>query len=130
MARLREAIGGAVLPARIASSAAAFQSVITSACARVPMRSAVDADHERSLKVFIGESLGPRSYPNRFGAVDLKLIALLPRLTRSNGERIARWVWVAHARRVRYPIMRASARDYTIPSRNIACLSASNSCVS
>ena len=43
------------------------------------MRSAVDADHERSLKVFIGESFGPRSYPNRFGAVDLNLIAFLPR---------------------------------------------------
>ena len=33
MARLREAIGGAVLPARIASSAALFQSVTTSALA-------------------------------------------------------------------------------------------------
>jgi hypothetical protein len=37
MARLREAIGGAVLPARMASSAALFQSVTTSALAGVPM---------------------------------------------------------------------------------------------
>src|SRR5437867_682795 len=37
MARLREAIGGEVLPARMASSAALFQSVTTSAFARVPM---------------------------------------------------------------------------------------------
>jgi hypothetical protein len=37
MARLREAIGGAVFPARIASKAALFQSVTTSALAGVPM---------------------------------------------------------------------------------------------
>src|SRR5438094_205241 len=53
MARLREAIGGAVPPARIASSAALFQSVTTSAWASVPIRSAVAADHEKSLEVFI-----------------------------------------------------------------------------
>src|SRR4029450_1313666 len=53
MARPREAIGGAVLPARIALSAALFQSVTTSAWARVPMRSAVEAEHEKSLEAFI-----------------------------------------------------------------------------
>src|SRR5512133_3534783 len=36
MARLREAIGGAVLPARIASRAALFESVTTSPVAGVP----------------------------------------------------------------------------------------------
>src|ERR671930_554532 len=63
MARLREAIGGAVWPARIASSAAMFQSVTTSAWARLPMRSAVETEHERSLKIFIGERLPDRSLP-------------------------------------------------------------------
>src|SRR5207249_6125079 len=51
--RLREAIGGGVWPARIALSAAAFQSVTTSAWTRLPIRSAAEADHERSLKGFI-----------------------------------------------------------------------------
>src|SRR5207249_5490163 len=37
MARLREAMGGAVLPARIALSAASFQSVTTSPLAGVPI---------------------------------------------------------------------------------------------
>src|SRR6266480_555855 len=37
MARLREAIGGAVLPARMASRTAAFQSVTTSPLAGVPI---------------------------------------------------------------------------------------------
>src|SRR5439155_16861030 len=53
MARLREAIGGAVLPARTASSAALFHSVTTSALATVPMRNAVKAEHEKSLEAFI-----------------------------------------------------------------------------
>src|SRR6266436_8953376 len=61
MARLREAIGGAVWPARMASSAAVFQSVTTSAWARVPMKSAVETEHERSLKVFISEWLPDKS---------------------------------------------------------------------
>jgi hypothetical protein len=46
-----------VWSSRIASSAALFQSVTTSARARVPMRSAVEAYHERTLKVFISERL-------------------------------------------------------------------------
>jgi hypothetical protein len=37
MARLRDAIGGDVFPARMASNAALFQSVMTSALAEVPM---------------------------------------------------------------------------------------------
>ena len=61
IARLREAIGGAVWPARMASSAAVFQSVTTSAWARVPMKSAVETEHERSLKVFISERLRNKS---------------------------------------------------------------------
>src|SRR5437867_13326488 len=61
MARLREAIGGGVCPARIASSAAVFQSVTTSARARVPMKSAVETEPERSLKVFISERLRNKS---------------------------------------------------------------------
>src|SRR6266404_5985405 len=62
MARLRDAIGGTVWPARMASSAAEFQSVTTSAWARVPMRSAVETEHERSLmKVFIREWLPNKS---------------------------------------------------------------------
>src|SRR6266513_3977934 len=53
MARLRDEIGGAVWPARIASSAALFHSVTTSAWATVPMRNAVKAEHEKSLEAFI-----------------------------------------------------------------------------
>src|SRR5262249_50517831 len=45
MARLREATGGGVWPLRIASSAALFQSVTTSAWARVVVKSAVATDH-------------------------------------------------------------------------------------
>jgi hypothetical protein len=71
MARLREAISGAVLPSRIAASAALFQSVTTSAWARVPMRSAVEADHERSLKVFIKVNGWAAMLSHHFRAVDL-----------------------------------------------------------
>jgi hypothetical protein len=53
IARLRDAIGGAVWSARIASSAALFHSVTTSARARGPVRSAVEAHQQRNLKVFI-----------------------------------------------------------------------------
>src|SRR5206468_620921 len=63
MARLREAIGGGVFPARIASSAAVFQSVTTSAWASVPMRSAVETEPERSLKLFIKATHTKRSPP-------------------------------------------------------------------
>lgn len=52
LARLRKAIGGAVWPSRIASSATVFQPVTISAWTRPPMRSAVEAHQERSLKVF------------------------------------------------------------------------------
>ena len=51
-----------MLPARMALSAAVFQSVTTSAWARVPVRSAVETEHERSLmKVFISEWLPNKS---------------------------------------------------------------------
>src|SRR5206468_778519 len=63
MARLREAIGGAVLPARIALSAELFQSVTTSAWARVLMRSTVETEPERSLKLFIKATHTQRSPP-------------------------------------------------------------------
>src|SRR6266550_7708664 len=62
IARLREAIGGAVLSARMASSAALFQSVTTSASAGVPMLdprfiAAIQAVKSVRLKrVFIGGS--------------------------------------------------------------------------
>src|SRR5216117_1880814 len=63
MARLREATGGAVLPVRIASSAAEFHSVTTSASARVLMRSTVETEPERSLKLFIKATHTQRSPP-------------------------------------------------------------------
>ncbi|PYL20698.1 MAG: hypothetical protein DMF41_05195, partial [Verrucomicrobia bacterium] len=63
MARLREAIGGAVLPARIALSAELFQSVTTSAWARVLMRITVETEPERSLKLFIKATHTQRSPP-------------------------------------------------------------------
>src|SRR5213080_1464549 len=51
MARLREAIGGAVLPARMASRTAAFQSVTTSPLAGVPILDARFIAPMQTMKV-------------------------------------------------------------------------------
>src|SRR6266576_5350156 len=69
MARLREAIGGAVRSARMASSAALFQSVTTSAFAGMPMLDArfmalIQAMKSVTLKrMFIGGSFLRMSAP-------------------------------------------------------------------
>src|SRR5438128_12565155 len=63
MARRRGAMAAAVLAARIALRAEWFQSVSTSASARVLMRSAVETEPERSLKLFIKATHTQRSPP-------------------------------------------------------------------
>jgi hypothetical protein len=52
---------GCAPSARISSSVAVFQSVTTSARALTPMRSAVEAQHERRLSVFSEKTVEAKS---------------------------------------------------------------------
>src|SRR6266480_5684302 len=69
MARLREAIGGAVLPARMASRTAAFQSVTTSPLAGVPILDARFIAPMQTMKIkplkkaFMSDLLSANSGP-------------------------------------------------------------------